>query len=485
MADVSSTLRLWSATAASNLPAGTTTIGTGLDDNLREIQAVIRKYMASAATPMASATTVDLATADGYYVSVTGVTTITGLGTESAGISYLLVFAGVLTFTHNSTSLILPGGANITTAVGDAALMISLGSGNWKCVSYQRYSLSEDGVKNRIINGNMNIAQRGTSFGGIAFGSYSLDRWLFTGGTTTAINTLSQQSDVPSSNEHQNSLRSTVTTADAAVGAGDLVVIEHRIEGYNIRDLIGKTFSLSFWVRGAKTGVHCVAFRNSGTNRSWISEYTINAIDTWEYKTVTVTGGLITAGTWNYTTGVGLAVSFVLAGGSTYQSTKDSWLTTNSYCTASVVNELDTIGNIFAITGVQLEVGSVATTFEQRSFGLELALCLRYYWRWTAGLNQKFCAGFENSTNLGQGAVPFPVPMRIAPSAVEQSGTVGDYSVYNTLGNTVCTSVPTYQSGTLYNCDLRFTTAAVLTSGQGVQLSGQTSSAYLGFSAEL
>ncbi len=136
MADVASTLRLWSTTAGSNGPAGTATIGAGLDDNLRQLQATVRQYLASKGSDMASATTVDLSTADGSFVDVTGTTTITGLGTEAAGISYLLRFTGILTFTHNGTSLILPGAANITTANGDMALMTSLGSGNWKCAFY-------------------------------------------------------------------------------------------------------------------------------------------------------------------------------------------------------------------------------------------------------------------------------------------------------------------------------------------------------------
>jgi len=136
MADVASSLRLWSATEASNLPAGTTAIGTGLDDNFRAIQAVIRKYLASAGSNMASGATVDLSTADGFYINITGTTTITALGTESAGIQYLLKFAGILTLTHNATSLILPAGTSITTTAGDLALMISEGSGNWRCVYY-------------------------------------------------------------------------------------------------------------------------------------------------------------------------------------------------------------------------------------------------------------------------------------------------------------------------------------------------------------
>lgn len=136
MADVASALRSWSSTASSNSPSGATVVGAGLDDNLRQIQATVRQYLASVATPMASASTVDLSTADGYYVNITGTTTITSFGTESAGISYLLRFSGALTLTHNGTSLILPGAVNITTAAGDMALMVSEGSGNWRCAAF-------------------------------------------------------------------------------------------------------------------------------------------------------------------------------------------------------------------------------------------------------------------------------------------------------------------------------------------------------------
>lgn len=139
MADIANSLRAWSATAGSNQPTDSTTIGSGLDDNLRQIQAVVRQFLASKGTNMASAATLDLSTADGYYIHVTGSTgPITSLGTEGAGISYWLEFDSTPTITHNGTSLILPGAADITAAAGDLALMMSEGSGNWRCIQYQR-----------------------------------------------------------------------------------------------------------------------------------------------------------------------------------------------------------------------------------------------------------------------------------------------------------------------------------------------------------
>ena len=275
------------------------------------------------------------------------------------------------------------------------------------------------GFRNKIINGKMDIAQRGTSFP--AMGSaYCLDRWMRYS-TASEVVTVSQQADAPSSNEFQNSLRIAVTTADASIAAGDLSVIDQIIEGYNVRDLIGRDFTLSFRVRSSKTGIHCVNFKNSGADRSFIAEYTVNAADTWETKSVTVPGGLITAGTWDWTNGIGLRVSFALAAGSTFRTTANAWQTGNFHATANQVNCLDTIGNIFAITGVQLEAGAIATPFEHRPYGAELALCQRYYeigfarWRgWTT----------TGSVNYGV-SVPFKITKRVAPPLTFSSFSTG------------------------------------------------------------
>ena len=126
----------WSTTLTNNQPTSGDT--ADLVSDLTKIQAEVRKYMATKGADIASATTTDLATATGNYVHITGTTTITGLGTVSAGVRFLLVFDGILTFTHNATSLILPTGANITTAAGDRCEVVSLGSGNFRCLWYQR-----------------------------------------------------------------------------------------------------------------------------------------------------------------------------------------------------------------------------------------------------------------------------------------------------------------------------------------------------------
>jgi hypothetical protein len=260
------------------------------------------------------------------------------------------------------------------------------------------------GTRNKIINGKAELAQRGTSFAAVADGAYTLDRWRF-GNTSGAQVTISQQADVPADNEFQNSLRVAVTTADATIAAGDTCFISQRIEGYNVRDLIGRTFTLRFRARSSKTGVHCVAFRNSGLNRSAVAEYTVNAANTWESKTITLTGGLITAGTWDWTNGTGLEVCFVLAAGSTFETTAGAWQTGNFLDTANQVNCLDSNTNIFAITGVQLEVGSVATPFEHRPFGVELGLAQRYYEIQSAKTYITYTPGGIDSALYGSWAV--------------------------------------------------------------------------------
>lgn len=137
-ANVNSNLASWSTTESSNSPAGTDT--SDIDAEFRMIQKVVRQYLASKGADIASGATVDLSAATGNYVHVTGTTTITALGTVSAGMRFMLVFDGALTFTHNATSLILPGAANITTAAGDRCEVVSLGSGNWRCFWFTRAS---------------------------------------------------------------------------------------------------------------------------------------------------------------------------------------------------------------------------------------------------------------------------------------------------------------------------------------------------------
>lgn len=415
---------------------------------------ITRLMHAGAEGTIASATTTDLGSVAPNCVQVTGTTTITSFGSSASADNplYFLRFSGALQLTHNATSLVLPTAANITTAVGDFLIALYRGSGNWTVLNYFRASGAGLGAdmlkatydpaninqqmvgttaaqtltnktidfnnntitnlpatsafKNKIINGDMVIAQRGTTFTGLVTSNYCLDRWRY-GGTNAAVLDFTQNADVPSSNEFLYSLRSAVTAADASIAAGDLAVIQQRVEGFNVRDLIGRTFTISFWVRSAKTGTHCVAINNSGFNRAYIATYTISAANTWEKKTITITGGLIIAGTWDWTSGTGLELAFCLAGGSTYQATAGAWQTGNFYCTSAQVNCLDTIGNIFALAGVQLEAGSSASDFEHIPYGQEIEICKRYYMQ-----TPIFVVGGGATRSV----VFWPCTMRVAPT---------------------------------------------------------------------
>jgi multidrug efflux pump subunit AcrA (membrane-fusion protein) len=296
------------------------------------------------------------------------------------------------------------------------------------------------GFRNRIINGDMRIAQRGTSFPAIASTAYSLDRWLF-GQAGTAVGTISQETFTQASGfPFSRVLFYIVTTADTSIGATEATTIQQRIEGFNVRDLVGAPFTLSFWVRSSKTGVHCVRFGNSGNDRSYIAEYTVNAANTYEYKTVTVAEGIPTSGgTWDFTNGVGLIVQFTLAAGSNFQTAANAWQANSAVGTSNQVNCLDTVGNIFGITGVQLEAGSVASPFERRDYGRELMMCQRYYY---VGGNLYGCVYATNNMI----SYHLPVTMRASPTTtVSLAG--ASLPLLNTFAST--DRIQFYASGTV------------------------------------
>ena len=235
--------------------------------------------------------------------------------------------------------------------------------------------------KNLIINGDFKIAQRGTSFAAATHLQYTLDRFLY-GKSGAAVHTISQDTDTPTVAEAgryiSNSMKIDCTTADTSVAAGDVIFIGQHIEGYNFRALAQKEFTISFWIKATKIGVYCVSVMNSGTDRAYISEVTVNSSDTWEKKTITISASP-SAGTWDYTNGIGLRFALTLYAGSTYQTTADAWQTGNYFATSNQVNACDSTSNNVWIADLQIEAGSVASDFENRSIQNELILCQRYY----------------------------------------------------------------------------------------------------------
>ena len=233
--------------------------------------------------------------------------------------------------------------------------------------------------KNRIINGAMEIDQRNAGSAATVTNDYVLDRFKIFEQTDGAIST-QQVTTVPAG--FKNSMKITVTTADSSLAANQLTSIFQPIEGLNCTDLSwgtsdAKTVTLSFWVRSSLTGTFGGCLVNGAVDRSYVFQYTVNSADTWEQKSITVAGD--TSGTWLTTNGVGVYVLWSLGDGTDYQGTANAWQAGSKRSASGNVNLLGTNGATFYITGVQLEVGSVATEFERRPYGMELALCQRYY----------------------------------------------------------------------------------------------------------
>lgn len=312
----------------------------------------------------------------------------------------------------------------------------SISGGTVSALSYNGGQLA--GLRNLVINGAMNVSQKGAGAFTTSTGSSTtlnstrmLDRWTYWA-ATPAVFSVTQQLDAPASQpDLLYSQRLTVTTADATVFDTNAFAMMQIIEGSTARSLVGKTFTISFWVKATVTGVYCLSLYNGSwpsTDRAYIIEYNVNTTNTWEYKTVIIDGGLITNGSdWNWTTGAGLTLAWALATGVNYHSeTLGQWTSDWGFSSNQQVNAYATLGNIFALTGVQIEVGNVATPFEHRPFGLELALCQRYY-------EQSFPYGTAPAQNIGASlgaayatgqvlnqafstSVNFAVPKRAAPT---------------------------------------------------------------------
>jgi hypothetical protein len=341
--------------------------------------------------------------------------------------------------------------------------------------------------KNRIINGDMRIDQRNAGASvTLASGTYTVDRWF---GTEDSDGAMTAQQDSSAPTGFVNSIKCTTTTADGSLSGSQFVIFGQKIEGTNIADLgwgtaNAKSITVSFWVRSSLTGTFGGAINNSGSSRSYPFTYSISVADTWEQKSVTIAGD--TSGTWLTTTGMGLQIVFGLGVGSTLSGTAGAWNGNNNVSATGAVSVIGTLNATWYVTGVQLEVGSVATPFERRPYGTELALCQRYYYRIKADAGgQVLGSGMMQTATAGRFFIPFMVPMRTSPSALEQSGTASNYVVFNGGSAQNCDAVPTFNSATLYGAGLQATIASGGTIGYGALIRADSSAAYLGWSAEL
>ena len=272
------------------------------------------------------------------------------------------------------------------------------------------------GFRNLIINGNMQIAQRGTSTSGYIYAGYTtVDRFQF---NTSAIGayTISQDTDVPTGQGFSNSSKILCTTADASPASSDFFTIVQKIEAQNLQHLKfgtsnAESLTLSFWVKSNKTGTYVLMMYRPDSGRLLSKTYTIDSANTWEKKTITVAGD--TTGSINNDNGDGLNLYWHLADGSdrTSGTPNTDWgaYSTSNEAAGQTVNLADSTSNYINITGVQLEVGSGASDFEFLPYDVQLQKCQRYY----HAQQTSFSAADTNSFLFNS---YFPVTMRAIPT---------------------------------------------------------------------
>ena len=335
--------------------------------------------------------------------------------------------------------------------------------------------------RNKIINGAMQVAQRGTSVASVTGSGYFTTDRVLQALDSLGTWTVENSSDAPSG--FARSHKVICTTANASPASGAYYILQWRIEGQNLQDLAYGTaaatpLTLSFWVKSNKTGAASLEFLqldNSG--KLWSNSYTINAADTWEYKTVVVPADA--SGVINNDNGTGLELNFWVNSGTTFssgshQTTWGSYADANRNVSNLAVGAA--VSDYLAITGVQLEAGDTATPFEHRSYGAELALCQRYYWKnKPSSLYAYIAVGVSRVTYMGL-LIQYPQVMRAAPTF--------NYSNLAAEVGTLTTALATYAGDTsaLYQVN---TTSGPASGDLNILQSASAGVGFLEASAEL
>ena len=289
-------------------------------------------------------------------------------------------------------------------------------------ITTAKTAFSDVPFRNIVINGDMSVAQRGTSFTGQTSGAYYLDRFK-TDISSLGTWTITQSTDVPTGQGLKKSMKFDCTTADASPSANDFLFLNQPIEGFNTASFKfgssnAKSLTLSFWVKSNKTGTYVVRFYDIDNQRSISQSYTISSASTWEKKTITISGDTVSSP--NYDNGYAFAINWGLGAGSSYTSgtLNTSW-NSNNNANAFVgqVNLADSTSNEWYITGVQLEVGTSASDFEFLPYDVNLQRCQRYFQKiGGTNTNDAFASGFT-STNTFFGQGKLNKTMRSSPSA--------------------------------------------------------------------
>jgi hypothetical protein len=360
---------------------------------------------------------------DAYNISGT---TITFTSAPSAGTNNVYV-----RYLSTTTQAITPSQNTVNYNTFDSNMQSAIGTGN----------------KNRIINGAMTISQRnGTSSVTPTSSVYTLDRWNTNLTQSSKFSVQQNAGSVTPPAGFTNYLGVTSTSAYSVL-ATDFFSVIQSIEGFNVADLgwgtaNAKTVTLSFWVRSSLTGTFGGSLNNGGFNRAYPFTYTISAANTWEQKSVTIAGD--TTGTWATGNTTGIHLYFNLGAGSNFSGTAGAWVASGVVSATGATSVVGTNGATFYITGVQLEAGTQATSFEYRQVGTELALCQRYAFMLAPA--ESFIVvtavlGFDSTRAFDGTISAFPVTMRAKPTATA-SGTWDTVDGTSTQGSQPLGFVP-------------------------------------------
>ena len=371
-----------------------------------------------------------------------------------------------------------------TNAITDAS------GGNTATINSFTPTVSNMAGRNLIINGAMQVAQRGTSFSGTCeTAAYDLDRFhIFSTSGATADCTRTQEEDAPDNTGLRYSYKITPNATNTPTDSGNFAFIQ-TLEGYTAQPLgHGSTdapqATLSFWVKSNKTGTYGLQIKEEYTNevleQYLLFAYTIDSADAWEYKTITWTGN--SNNTLNKTNGSGIRLIWHLdVGPDDETSPSTTWTSDTAFKSVTGQSHLlDSTDNYWQITGVQLEVGTVATPFEHRLYGQELALCQRYYYRTAddGSLTNLMTIPVETSIS-GAGGFQHPVSMRSVPTITIGSG-IRFYSAASGIRTPTISS--NRSSTTTFAADFSFSGA---TAGQAGTIYRGATSGFVEASAEL
>ena len=404
---------------------------------------------------------------------------LTGIAATDNVRTGILDVAGIATFRND---------VNIGAAVTISESGIEASGIGITCKNINGGSIG--GRRNMFINGSCVIGQRGST-ASLQSGYGGVDRYYFYNGGDGRV-TFSQDTDVPTGSGFSHSIKLDVTTADSN-GASNRGWFGQRVERDICQRMKKGTSSatkstVSFWIKSPKTGTHIVRIYDNVNDRDVGATYTVSSANTWEHKVVTFpadTTGAISNGTT-----YGMQVYWLIVSGSNSQTSAlgTTWATYSGGAEGQGgQNLLDSTDNNIYFTGLQWEVGDEATEFEHRSVAEETTLCQRYYFRFTTSTSGTNVAmGWQMTSSAAKIVLPFPTSMRTRPTAVETTGTASDYSVSRTSTYEECNTVPTFAGASkeVGNVNTNQTQAS-LSTGQSVALRANSTSFYLGFSAEL